>query len=271
MTDYSPGVKKVWEENWERTTTNILTLQRELALPDSLAWKRIIEELKSYFGPIAGLKVIEIGAGMGRASARMAKEGAEVTLIDFSPVAIKKAEDFFRVSGLKANFLVADIFSLPERFKGSFDLSISFGLVEHFKARERRKIFSIHAEVLKKGGMAVIGTPNAYGIPYRLWMIFARLIGAWEVGYEQPYTNREIKNMMKDLGYTYRRWGTPFSETVNTYIINKFNIAMTNLIYLRRLRARANRKKVYRFMPLLKESWSCLDDWLGYHIIFIYK
>lgn len=271
MTDYSLRGKKVWEENWERTAANTFTLQKELALPDSLAWKRIIDELKSHFGSISGLRVIEIGAGMGRTSARLAKEGAEVSLIDFSPVVIKKAEDFFRASGLKANFLAADIFSLPEGFKGSFDLSISFGLVEHFKSSERKKVFLIHAQLLKKRGMALIGTPNSFGIPYRFWMALARLIGAWEVGYEKPYTVREIKRIMKTLDYSYRRWGTPIVETINTYLINKLNIVLTNLICFRRLRARGNRKKVYSFIPLLKERWSCLDDWLGYHLVFIYK
>jgi 2-polyprenyl-3-methyl-5-hydroxy-6-metoxy-1,4-benzoquinol methylase len=263
--------KKIWEKNWHNNASAPSSLARELARPDSIAWNRIISGLKSRFGSLSDLRVIEIGAGTGRAAAKLAREGADTTLVDFSPAAISKAKSFFESAGLRADFLVSDIFALPERLRNSFDISISFGLVEHFKEKDRQKIFAIHGEFLKKGGMAVIGTPNTCGIPYLFWMALARLIGAWEVGYERPYTAGEIKSIMRELGYKYRRWGTPFSETINTYAVNKLNVGLTNLILFKSLRAGDKREKVYRFIPALKDRWSLLDDWLGYHIIFLYK
>jgi len=265
--------QNIWNENWDRNAASPSTLARQLNLPDSLAWSRIINELKSHFGSISNLKVIEIGAGLGRAAARLAREGADVTLIDFSSLAISKAKNFFGEAGLRANFLVSDIFDLPKKLKNSFDISISFGLVEHFKKQERQKIFSAHAEVLRKGGIGIIGTPNAWGIPYILWMALARFAGAWEVGYERPYTAREIRAIMGNLGYSYRRWGTPFSETINTYVINKLNILLTNLVFFRRLRSRDKRVKIHRFILPLKDHWSApaVDNSLGYHIVFLNK
>lgn len=271
MINHSIKEQEVWDENWDRNAASPSTLARQLDLPDSLAWGRIISDLKAHFGSISNLKVIEIGAGLGRAGARLAKEGADVTLIDFSPMAIQKAKDFFGEAGLKANFLVSDIFALPDKLKNSFDISVSFGLVEHFKKEERQRVFSIHAGVLKKGGVGIIGTPNAWGIPYILWMTLAKIIGAWEVGYERPYTAREIKSIMRDLGFDCRRWGTPFSETINTYVINKLNIVLTNLSLFGRFRAGDKSKEVHRFIPPLKDRWSALDNLFGYHIVSFYK
>ena len=262
---------KTWDENWGKDTIDPLILARQLDLPDSLAWSKIIDDLKIRFGSIHKLRVIEIGAGVGRAGARLAKEGADVTLIDSSHIAIQKAKDFWGKAGLRANFLVSDIFALPEKLKDSFDISISFGLVEHFRAEDRQKIFSIHADVLKKGGAGIIGTPNAWGMPYVLWMALAKFAGAWEVGYERPYTAREIRSIMQNLGCYYKRWGTPFSETINTYVINKLNIFLTNLIFLKRLRAGDKRKITHKFIPRFIDRWSALDNFFGYHIVFFYR
>lgn len=262
--------RRLWEENWSRNIITSSIFTRELDSV-SLAWQKIMAGVKSHFGSISCLKVIEIGSGIGRASARFARAGADVTLVDFSSSAISKAKECFYAADLRANFLVADIFSLPQKFKDRFDVSISFGVVEHFRAQYRKKVFSIHTEVIRKGGIGIIGTPNTYGFPYIAWMGIARLLGVWEVGYERPYTAREIRDIIRELGYKYKRWGTPFSETVNTYIVNKLNILLTNLVFFRRLRVGRERMKVYRFIPYIRDRWSALDDLMGYHIVVIYK
>lgn len=263
--------RNIWDRNWDKEGICPSNLAGELNSADSPAWKRIISEIKSYFGSISNLRAVEIGAGMGRAAARLAREGAEITLVDFSPVAIEKAKEFLKKAGLKADFLVSDAFDLPAEIKNSFDISLSFGLVEHFEGEKRQRIFSIHTDLVRKGGMAIIGTPNTYGIPYLLWIAMSKLLNRWELGYERPFTPQEIRSIIKKTGCNYKRWGTPFSETINTYVIDKLNTVLTNLVLFRRLRARDKRKKVTRFIHPVKDRWSILDNLFGYHLIFLYK
>ena len=68
-----------------------------------------------------GLRVLEIGCGMGTDGAQFAKAGAIYTGIDLTDAAVELARKRFQVSGLKGEFRVADAERLdfPE---ASFDL-----------------------------------------------------------------------------------------------------------------------------------------------------
>ena len=71
-----------------------------------------VQECKSRFLPDLdwqGLKVLELGAGRGGVGLHLARLGARVTLLDFSPSAIEQAQAIYALEGIEAQFIVADV------------------------------------------------------------------------------------------------------------------------------------------------------------------
>jgi SAM-dependent methyltransferase len=59
-------------------------------------------------------RALEIGCGTGTNSVWLAQQGFEVTGIDLAPLAVERAHHRARTSGLKVQFLVADVLQLPD-------------------------------------------------------------------------------------------------------------------------------------------------------------
>ena len=82
-----------------------------------------VVESKTRFLPISdwsSLNILEMGAGRGGLGLLLARLGAKVTLVDFSPSALAQAEAIFSSEGLSVSTLVADVthpdVSLPLKY-----------------------------------------------------------------------------------------------------------------------------------------------------------
>src|SRR5438132_9591777 len=82
------------------------------------------------FSSATGLRVLEIGCGMGTDGAQFAKAGADYTGVDLTEAAIDLARKRFAVSGLKGEFCVSDAEKL-DFADGSFDVVYSHGVLHH--------------------------------------------------------------------------------------------------------------------------------------------
>src|SRR3954447_6894192 len=60
------------------------------------------------FSETGGLKVLEVGCGLGTDGAQFAKAGADYTGVDLTEASIELARKRFAVAGLKGEFRVAD-------------------------------------------------------------------------------------------------------------------------------------------------------------------
>ena len=125
----------------------------------------------------------------------MAKRGASVTLLDYSPKALAKARELFAANGLEADFAEANALELPEDIRGRFDVAMSFGLNEHFTGAERDGIFKAHLDALRDGGVAIASVPNARNAPYRASKWLAERTGRWKLGVEVPFTRTELEEI----------------------------------------------------------------------------
>ncbi|MBM3499270.1 MAG: class I SAM-dependent methyltransferase [Armatimonadetes bacterium] len=166
----------------------------------SVRWRRMEAVLREAFGSLAGLSAIEIGAGAGVYAALMAARGADVTLVDYSPQALATSRRFFSALGLSARALEADALDLPPALVGRHDVSMSFGLAEHFADARRARVIRAHFEVLRPGGMAFISVPNCHNLPYRLFKFAAERTGRWRVGEEYPFSRRELRELCQAAG-----------------------------------------------------------------------
>src|SRR5260221_2354715 len=127
------------------------------------------------FGGTRGLKVLEIGCGLGTDGAQFAKAGADYTGIDLTEAAIGLARTRFEISGLPGTFQVADAENL-DFADASFDRVYSHGVLHH-TPDTARAICEIH-RVLKPGGQAIVMLYHRGSYNYRIAIRVLRRAGA---------------------------------------------------------------------------------------------
>lgn len=194
------NTNQLWDSLWNDPSyrrNDVWGLEKERR---GVRWKNIEKIADSKIGGIKGKRVVELGAGAGKVALLCALSGAEVTLVDYSEGALNRAKSLFDQFGMKAQYVQEDIFNLDEKKKRQYDLSMSFGLTEHFKGSQRFEANEAHLELLRSGGLSVIAVPNAYNMPYRLYKLITTTTGQWKYGEEYPYTRRELAGMMQEMG-----------------------------------------------------------------------
>lgn len=116
----------------------------------------------------SGKKVLEINCGSGILAEKIAKKGADMTVIDLSGVALQKA----RSRGISKGFKIdIDTQQLPVNFS-RFDVVISNSMIEHgiFPENTIRE----GVKVLNDGGYFIIMVPNIGHWRFRLWLMLGR-------------------------------------------------------------------------------------------------
>jgi 2-polyprenyl-3-methyl-5-hydroxy-6-metoxy-1,4-benzoquinol methylase len=150
--------KDHWENRWER-----------IKLPAEIRWdtanplaKEILKVFDTYLPHRAGLSILEIGGAPGNFLAYFAKHfGYSAFALDYSDIGCEKMRESFDMMKLDITIYNRDIFSdlsdLPH-----FDIVFSTGFIEHFSNLE--SVVGKHVELLKQGGILVLGMPNFRGI-----------------------------------------------------------------------------------------------------------
>lgn len=91
--------------------------------------ERELSELESC-GPLGGVDLLHVQCHIGLATLSLARLGARVTGLDFSPVAIARARALADEAGLRANFIEADVHHIPPDLEGQFDVVFaSYGVL----------------------------------------------------------------------------------------------------------------------------------------------
>lgn len=135
------------------------------------------------FAGARGLRVLEVGCGLGTDGAQFAGAGADYTGVDLTDAAIELAQKRFELFNLRGNFQTADAENLNFA-DNSFDLVYSHGVLHHTPDTERA-IREIH-RVLRPGGRAVVMLYHRDSYNYRVNISLLRRAGAqllrWEPG-----------------------------------------------------------------------------------------
>ena len=139
--------------------------------------------LAADFAGSSGLKVLEIGCGLGTDGAQFAEAGADYTGVDLTEAAVELARRRFELFGLEGEFQAADAENLafPDE---SFDLIYSHGVLHH-TPETAKAIQEIH-RVLRPRGRAVVMLYHRDSYNYRVNISLLRRAGArllrWESG-----------------------------------------------------------------------------------------
>lgn len=128
------------------------TSQVPWALPGAVAY--LTNWLKGQDG--AGLCAAVVGCGLGDDAEALAAAGFAVTAFDVSASAIAWAKDRFPASSV--NYVVADLFELPDAWIGSFDLVFEFRTIQALPISVRREAIAQIASLPKPGGTLLVAT-----------------------------------------------------------------------------------------------------------------
>ena len=190
-----------WESFWEE--------KQEVAQVYSNA-DRILRNLLRVTDP-KGKRVLEIGAGTGRDSFPLVREGALVTQLDYAEGSLRILKKLASDSDLQVQIVGGDTFRLPFRDE-SFDVVFHQGLLEHFRPAEARALLRENVRVLKTGGYLLVDVPQRY----HLYTVAKRILIAfdkWFAGWERSFSIRELRSLVRSLGlspvHAYGEWMYP--------------------------------------------------------------
>jgi len=122
-----------------------------------------------------GLRVLEIGCGLGTDGAQFAKAGAIYTGVDLTDAAVDLARRRFELFNLAGEFRTADAENL-DFVDNSFDLVYSHGVLHHTPDTVKA-VKEVH-RVLRPGGRAIVMLYHRNSYNYRVNIRVLRRMGA---------------------------------------------------------------------------------------------
>jgi SAM-dependent methyltransferase len=145
-----------WEEYWEKR--NRVSEKKK----KSLLTSELLKTFKRYLKIDPTLNILEIGGAPGEYLLFMASQfNYSVHSLDYSSIGNNQTVETFRIAGRKVQIYERDLFAenpdLP-----LFDIVYSLGFIEHFD--DPAKAISKHLDLLKPGGILIMGVPNLTGI-----------------------------------------------------------------------------------------------------------
>jgi SAM-dependent methyltransferase len=126
------------------------------------AWSdvRIPGEIKTLVAKGAPHRALELGCGLGRFSRYVAQQGIRATGVDFSPVAIAKAQAKVAGGDVRPDFIVGDVTHL-DALEGPFDVSFDVGCFHCLDPEAQQAYVSEVFRLLKPGGTHLIWAMDA--------------------------------------------------------------------------------------------------------------
>jgi len=110
-------------------------------------------------------KVVDVGCGHGIGSIFLSKYSKSVTGLDVDKDLIianqKKNKDLKNIT-----FDQFDLLKPNKKFFNKFDVLVSMDVIEHFSIKKTQKVIKSYNDLLKKNGVAFIGTPNISSQPF---------------------------------------------------------------------------------------------------------
>ena len=206
MDEYHESTQETWDKVSEKYDLEITDIEKELA-------QEIIVLLKKH-QIFPGSKLIELGCGSGHLSACLAMEGYKVTLLDFSKIALEKAEATFEKYGLNGTYIEGDLMNLNSLKVGTdYDLVWNSGVMEHFKDDSFVSIVNGFHNLSSKKMLMIV--PNYRSIAYLLYRFMMHSEGRWDVGNE--YVRRDYVELLQRA-----QWTVVESQFMATLFTNHF-------------------------------------------------
>jgi 2-polyprenyl-3-methyl-5-hydroxy-6-metoxy-1,4-benzoquinol methylase len=144
--------------------------------------------------PKCSLALLEIGCGASGWLPYFSKEfGFKVSGVDYSPIGCELAKKMLKESGVDGQVVCCNLFDPPECMEETFDVVVSFGLIEHFE--DTTSVVRAASKFLKPGGMLITNIPNMTGA----------------IGYLQKALNKPVYDVHKLLDRNMLRYSHEYA------------------------------------------------------------
>jgi len=124
--------------------------------PGDIPWNIIqppallVEAVES--GKIQPCRTVDMGCGAGNYAVWLARQGFDVTGIDFSSRAIEYARQLADRENIACRFIVADVFGDLREFRDRFDFAYDWELMHHVFPEDRPRYIRSAHDILRRGG-----------------------------------------------------------------------------------------------------------------------
>ena len=160
-------------------------------------------------GPVNGRRVLEVGAGSGRDTVALAREGAIAYVLDYSPMSLELVRRQARAEGIAIHLVRADALAMPFR-DDSLDVVFHQGLLEHF--RDPMPLLRENVRVTRRGGRVIVDVPQTFHL-YTLMKQSLIAANRWFAGWETQFTPAQLEARVREAGLvvrrTYGEWMVP--------------------------------------------------------------
>jgi SAM-dependent methyltransferase len=159
--------KEYWEKYWDKI---VLPIEIKKTKRNS-SLNCLLKIFDKFFPKDNNLSILEIGGAPGRYLVYIAKKfHYKIYCLDYSIIGCKNTEKNFKILGIQGTVYQMDLFSDQISNLPLFDIVYSLGFIEHFLDLEQ--VIERHLQLLKPGGILLIGTPNFLGINRLILKIF---------------------------------------------------------------------------------------------------
>ena len=165
-----------------------------------------------------GHKILEVGAGTGRYSVALAKEGYDMTAVELTPHNL----DVLKENGKGLNNLHAyqgDALDLSRFEDNAFDVTLVFGPMYHlYEETDRHKAIDEAIRVTKKGGVLIFAFISAHSIMltnyFYQWGTFGEGL---EENFDENYNVKHFKEQLF-TGYDIEEFEGMFKDKATEYL-----------------------------------------------------
>ena len=183
-----PPAQGVWDRYWG---------EKSSAAEVYPAVSDLVAEITRALPDLQGRRLLEVGAGTGREGHELARRGATVAALDFSPEALRLSRHISR----DVRLVRGDALATPFR-DAWFDLVYHQGLLEHF--RDPLPLLRENYRVCKPGGLVLVDVPQKYHV-YTLVKQALIAVNRWFAGWETQYSPGGIRALVERAGFRCQR------------------------------------------------------------------
>ncbi|MDA3733217.1 glycosyltransferase [Niameybacter massiliensis] len=170
---------RIWDRVAEGYITEITNSDIEIA--------NKMTDVLDKLGIDSGSKLLELGCGSGHISAMLGEKGYNISLLDFSPVAIEKSKQVCEKYNIEATYYEQDFFKLKDI--ETQDVIWNSGVLEHFDEKELKVLLKQIKTIGAKYFIFLV--PNVQSLPYLLFRYHKMAHEEWEYDYEYLRDNYE--------------------------------------------------------------------------------
>jgi len=155
--------KSYWDDVWMDSPLPLPVNPKETHL-DNYVNVRFHEFFASLFlkSDSRGKHLLEVGCAKSAWLPYFSQQFAfQVFGLDYSEIGCRQSQEILAKAGINGEIVCADFFSPPASMLGTFDVVVTFGVVEHFT--DTRACLEAMARFLKPGGLLVTSIPNMTG------------------------------------------------------------------------------------------------------------